>query len=341
MISLAAAVIAACAMIALLVPHQATAFLPCKNGITTLCSSRKPPFGWPITSLAAAAVSWTDLALDYETRVEPVTASFVEEMIESFDVSRVRICASDSRKPKLLDVGCGTGSASVFAATEGGFEVTAVDNSPAMIGRLAERIEALGDDDLDFYCQVADGQSLPPEFADTFHYAMSSFAIIFFPDPLAGIKEMHRCLRPAGRAVISGWGDRGDSPAFRIVPEAVRSVAPELVASGSKDKPFIRSADEVAQLMTKAGFVDIEIKKDITRKLAIRSPEEYYERFALGSPPTRSMVEWMDENMGAAVASRFKDAVMRLAVERGGGRPDGPIEIISPAYFVYGTKPID
>ena len=309
-----------------------TAFSPCEHDKN---APSRSPLGWPITSLAA--VSWADLALDYETRVEPVTSSFIDEMIEPLGVSDVGINETNYRKPRFLDIGCGTGSASIYLA-EAGYSVTAIDNSPAMIGRLLERCEMLGD--VGISCQVADGQYLPSELSNAFDYAISAFSIIFFPDPLAGIKEMHRCLRPGGAAVVSGWGDRGDSPAFRIVPEAVRSVAPELVALSSKDKPFIRSAEVIANQMSKAGFVDIEIKEGIKRTLTIASPEEYYQRFALGSPPTRNMMEWMNENMGEAVVSRFRDAVMRLAVERGGGRTDGPIEIISPAYFVYGVKPM-
>ena len=252
---------------------------------------------------------------------------FLEELIEPFTFE-----TGDSR---LLDVGCGCGGGALHAA-KAGFAVTAIDNSPAFIGRLSERCNDR-DESLSIRVQVADGQSMPTEFTNEFDFVVSSFALVFFPDPLAGLQEMHRCLVPGGRVVISGWGDRGDSPAFRIIPDAVRATAPELISS-SKKKPFLRTPEEVVTLMEQAGFVDIEIKSDIKRTLTISTAQEYFERFAMGSPPTRSMMVWMRDNMGEDTVTKFKDEVMKLAVERGGGKPNGPIEIVSPTYFVYGSK---
>ena len=280
--------------------------------------------------LHQSSVSFSDLARDYETRVEPVTSMFVKEMIEPFTFE-----ADDKRRLKLLDVGCGCGGGALHAA-KAGFAVTAIDSSPAFIGRLSERCDEQ-DESLSMSFQVADGQNLPTEFTGEFDFVMSSFALVFFLDPLAGLQEMHRCLVPGGQVVISGWGDRGDSPAFRIIPDAVRATAPELIAASSKKKPFLRTTEEVVALMEQAGFVDIEIKSDIERTLTIPTAEEYFERFAMGSPPTQGMVVWMRDNMGEDTVSKFKDIVMKLAVERGGGKPNGPIEIVSPAYFVYGS----
>ena len=292
-------------------------------------SSYKYQHRLPLT-LHQSSVSFSDLAQDYEARVEPVTCMFLGEMIEPFTTD-----AGDN-KQRLLDVGCGCGGGAIHAA-KAGFTVTAIDNSPAFIGRLSERCDAQ-DECLSIRFQVADGQSLPAEFSSEFDFIMSSFALVFFPDPMAGLQEMHRCLVPGGRVVISGWGDRGDSPAFRIIPDAVRAMAPELISDSNKKKPFLRTPEEVATLMEGAGFVDIEIKASIQRTLIIPSAEIYFEKFALGSPPTRSMMVWMRDNMGEEALTKFKDVVMGLAIERGGGKPDGPIEIVSPAYFVYGTK---
>ena len=285
-------------------------------------------------TLQQSSVSFSDLAQDYVTRVEPVTTMFLEEMIAPF--------AGDGgddddrpKTPKLLDVGCGCGGGAIEAA-KAGFDVTAIDSSPAFIGRLSERCEQSKSLSITF--EVADGQNLPAKYSDEFDFAVSAFALIFFSNPLVGLQETHRCLVPGGRLVISGWGDRGDSPAFRIIPDAVRAQAPELISASNKKKPFLQTPEEVVTLMEQAGFVDIEITPNVRQTLTIPSAEEYFERFAMGSPPTKNMMMYMQHNMGDATVSRFKVEVMKLAVERGGGNPDGPIDIVSPAYFVYGTK---
>ena len=68
-----------------------------------------------------------------------MTTMFLEEMIAPF--------AGDGgddddrpKTPKLLDVGCGCGGGAIEAA-KAGFDVTAIDSSPAFIGRLSERCE--------------------------------------------------------------------------------------------------------------------------------------------------------------------------------------------------------
>jgi len=283
----------------------------------------------PLLTLQQSSVSFSDLAQDYVTRVEPVTTTFMDEMISPFAID------DDRPTPKLLDVGCGCGGGAIEAA-KAGFAVTAIDSSPAFVGRLAERCDQ--NKSLSIGFEVADGQNLPVEYSGEFDVVVSSFALIFFPNPLVGLQEMHRCLVPGGRLVISGWGDRGDSPAFRIIPDAVRAQAPELISASKKKKSFLRTPEEVVTLMEQVGFADIEIKPNIKRTLSIPSAEEYFERFAMGSPPTRGMMMWIQDNLGEATVSRFKAEVIKLAIERGGGKPDGPIEIVSPAYFVYGIK---
>ena len=104
-------------------------------------------------------------------------------------------------------------------------------------------------------------------------------------------------------------------------------------------KAFLSSSDQVAKVMRDAGFIDVETREGIKRSLVVQTAEEYFERFALASPPTRNMMAWIGENMGEERLDEFKEVLMNLAIERGGGKPEGPIEIVSPAFFVYGVKP--
>lgn len=275
---------------------------------------------------------WDDFAADYEARVEPVTTSFVEEMLDPFSLFR----PDNGRPSKLLDVGCGTGGPALLAKGLG-FDVTAFDVDPSMVSKLVDR-----DDDGSIECVVRDGQNLPEEFSDAFEYVVSSFSLPFFPDPSRGLREIRRCLLPGGRCVVSTWGDRSEAPAFRIVPDAVRAVAPDLVGSPASDKKknsYVGSTSELVGRMEEAGLVGVEVVGPVMRTLLVPSPEAYYERFVLRSPPTLAMISWMEENMEDGTSEKFKAKVMELAAERGGSRTDGEVAIVSPAYFVYGTKP--
>ena len=92
---------------------------------------------------------------------------FLEEMIEPFTRGADDNCLLD-------DVGCGCGGGALHAA-KAGFAVTAIDNSPAFIGRLWERCDEQDDESLSISFQVADGESLPTEFTSEFDFICVQF----------------------------------------------------------------------------------------------------------------------------------------------------------------------
>lgn len=116
---------------------------------------------------------WADLGRDdsfvheYEARVEPFTASFVDEMMQPF-------LNSKEKSVVLLDVGCGTGAVSLWAGRHGFSNVTATDVNAAMIRRLRQRHadEFQHQDTSLLETVVANGQSLPSSWTDRFDYAV-------------------------------------------------------------------------------------------------------------------------------------------------------------------------
>ena len=95
---------------------------------------------------------------------------------------------------RLLDVGCGLGEVAVRAARAGA-EVTAIDLSPEMIERAGRRPEPVD-------WQVGDCQALPFE-DDSFDVVVSSFGVIFAPDPGRAAAELSRVCR--GRLALTAW----------------------------------------------------------------------------------------------------------------------------------------
>lgn len=102
---------------------------------------------------------------------------------------------------RLLDVGCGPGQFTVRGAEAlPDAQVWGVDLAPTMI-ELARGHAAASPAAARLHFEVADVAHLP--FPDAhFDAVLSSGSIKHWPDPVAGLREIHRVLMPGGRAFV-------------------------------------------------------------------------------------------------------------------------------------------
>jgi SAM-dependent methyltransferase len=126
---------------------------------------------------------------------------------------------------RVLDVGCGPGSA-LRAATRSGAVVTGVDPSPVMRRLAAWNTRSARD------VTLLDGTAEALPLADdSFDVAWAVASAHHWEDPPAAFRELHRVLVPGGRLVIAerlvkegarGHGAHGASPAVgaRLVEHA-------------------------------------------------------------------------------------------------------------------------
>jgi ubiquinone/menaquinone biosynthesis C-methylase UbiE len=117
---------------------------------------------------------------------------------------------------RVLDVACGTGVLAREAAVRvvPGGRVVGLDINPAMLSvarRLRPEIE----------WRQGDAAALPFEDA-AFDAVVSQFALMFFPDPVAALREMGRVLAPGGRLAVAVCAPIERAPGYRLLGEMLR-----------------------------------------------------------------------------------------------------------------------
>ncbi|TNE60750.1 MAG: class I SAM-dependent methyltransferase [Bacteroidetes bacterium] len=93
----------------------------------------------------------------------------------------------------LLDVGCGIGAALATAQAAGASGMAGIDLSEDMIGIARTHLP-----DADLMVGTADRLPWPD---NTFDLAISVEAMYYFHDPVAGLKEICRVLKPGGHFI--------------------------------------------------------------------------------------------------------------------------------------------
>jgi len=151
---------------------------------------------------------------------------------------------------RVLDVACGTGIVARKAVDVVGpaGSVTGLDLTESML-RTAARIEPRVD------WHLGDAGALPFE-DETFDVVLSQAGLMFFPDKVGAVGEMHRVLAPGGRVAILVWGP---SEAHRAIGEVVEShVGPEQKARYLAPWSF-SEADRLLGVVRNGGFDHAEV----------------------------------------------------------------------------------
>ncbi len=153
---------------------------------------------------------------------------------------------------QVLDIACGTGLVTFSAAEDVGTEgkVLATDLSGEMIDAI--RTDATERDITNVAFERMGAEEL--DLADeSFDVALCALGLMYVPDPMQAMREMHRVLVSGGRAVAAVWGARANCGWAEIFPIVDSRVSTEVC-------PLFFQLGTGASLEAAfqgAGFVDI------------------------------------------------------------------------------------
>ncbi len=234
---------------------------------------------------------------------------------------RVADAAKLSGGDRVLDVACGTGVVARECARRLGASgrVTGLDINDGML-TVARRLRP----EIDW--RQGDAVDLP--FNDgSFEAVVCPFALMFFPDRVAALREMWRVLAPGGRLAVAVCGPIEDTPAYPALVDLLhRHAGPE--AAGIMLAPFVLGdRDELAGVFGAAGIDNIEISTQWGRE-RFESINMFIETEIKGSP----LVELFDEDTYKDLLEEGQTTFEFCQVN------NGRVEFPMPAHIVTALK---
>jgi SAM-dependent methyltransferase len=154
---------------------------------------------------------------------------------------------------RVLDVGCGTGVLARESARRAGStgRVTGLDLNEAMLA-VARRLCP------EIAWRQGDAAKLP--FQDSaFDAVISQFALMFFPDPVAALREMWRVLAPHGRLVVAVCAPLPHSKGYTTLTGIVRREVGNAAAAMLEGYFAHGDAAELGNLSSAAGITGASI----------------------------------------------------------------------------------
>lgn len=163
---------------------------------------------------------------------------------------------------KVVDVGCGFGDTAIELARRVGptGHVLGIDCGEGFIELAREEAAKAGVDNLRFL--TADAQSHP--FEPEHDLCFSRFGTQFFENPVAGLRNMRRSLRPGGVMTMIVWRTIDDNPWLRIPKEIVRGHLPPPGESARTCGPgpfSMADEEQVRQQLRIAGYGEVELER--------------------------------------------------------------------------------
>ena len=158
----------------------------------------------------------------------------------------------------VLDVGGGSGEPSLTIAPIVGEpgSVTYTDPAAGMVKAARDEAERRrGLKNIQFHQCPA--EQLP--FADnSFDAAVSRLSVMFFPDVLAGVREMLRVVKPGGYVSFVVWAAREVNPFFSVVTESLDRFVPADVEDEDAPAAFrFAKPGKLAKALQEAGAVEV------------------------------------------------------------------------------------
>lgn len=267
----------------------------------------------------ATAPYWTKHHHTIRTMFAPLTRALIKQ-------------AHIVQGQSVLDVAGGAGEPSLtIARTVGplGF-VMCTDPIAEMLASGEQEALSRGLENVRFLPCTAD--SLPFK-NDLFDVAVSRLGVMFFPDPIAGLREMLRVTKPDGRIALAVWHRSELNPySYRVTQVVSRYVPSSPLDPDAPDAFRFAEPGKLAAILKRAGAIDVDeciVKFDIAAPISF---EDFWAFRSEVSEVLREKLRNLSSEEKERIAEDVQDAVREFF-------PNGHMRFPAEMIIVSGAKP--
>jgi len=220
---------------------------------------------------------------------------------------------------RVLDIGCGFGDTTqrIAGLVGPGGEAVGVDVAPRFIEVATREAAEAGVENAAF--RACDVQLEP--LGQGYDMAFSRMGTMFFASPVAALRNVLGALKPGGRLVMVVWRRREDNDWMYRAQQVVEALVPRNEGSDEPTcgpGPFsMANADTVSEILTFAGFTDIDLRRcdlevlfgtDVDEAIALNlAIGPAGELMRLAGDSTAPLLPRIDADLRAALAEFVRD----------------------------------
>jgi ubiquinone/menaquinone biosynthesis C-methylase UbiE len=262
---------------------------------------------------------WTKHSVTIRTMFAPLTEALIRD-------------AGIAEGQTVLDVAGGSGDPSLKIAERVGSKgsVTYTDAVAEMVAAAESEAQRRGLTNITFRECLADAL---PFGSDTFDAVVCRLGVMFFPDPLAALREMLRVAKPGGSLALAVWHRNDLNPFVQIATDVMSRYVESPPAEPDAPNAFrFAEPGKLASILELAGAGEVHERVFRFQMVAPISASEYWQLRAETSDTLREKLLKLPVDQHLPVQQWVQEAASEYF-------PNGQMNFPAQMIIVTGRKP--